>query len=143
MSSDVTLRAIIAVMHDKPQVLSGRLVHHFGHLLHRNIHISYHSTFAFVVSEQEVSKLIEKLKPYAHKWRDIAQGLGFTSPELKNIESSVHLVMGGPGGYLVTMLEEWQQWAPGDARGSSDYATLDSLKSAVNKARLGKLANEL
>ena len=45
--------------------------------------------------------------------------------------------------YLSAMLSDWLQWAPGDARGSSCYATLESLKDAVDKAGLGSLAQKL
>ena len=41
------------------------------------------------------------------------------------------------------MLEEWFQWAPGDARGSQDFATLESLKDAVSKAGFGSTAHKL
>ena len=32
------------------------------------------------------------------------------------------------------MLDSWLQWAPGDDRGSRDYATVRSLSTAVDKA---------
>lgn len=83
------------------------------------------------------------MRLHAYAWRDIANSLGFTAAEVRNIETSLHLVVGGPSGYVSHMMEKWQQWAPGDARGSQDYATLHSLCSAVDKAGLGMLAKEL
>ena len=41
------------------------------------------------------------------------------------------------------MLSSWLQWAPGDARGSTDYATMEALRRAVNRAGLGVTAQEL
>lgn len=41
------------------------------------------------------------------------------------------------------MLGQWQHWAPGDARGSKDRATLETLKRAVDKAGFGDVAEKL
>ena len=35
------------------------------------------------------------------------------------------------------------EWAPGDSRGSTKYANLEDLKSAVSKAGFGVIATEL
>ena len=35
------------------------------------------------------------------------------------------------------------EWAPGDSRGSTKYANLEDLKSAVSKAGLSVIATEL
>jgi hypothetical protein len=32
------------------------------------------------------------------------------------------------------VIEKWSHWAPRDARGSEDYATLEALRTTVNKA---------
>ena len=74
------------------------------------------------------------------KWKLIGQGLGFRSTELSSIESAPLLLASS---HLIAMLENWLQWAPGDARGSTGYATLRSLKSAVDRAGLGRTAQEL
>ena len=47
-----------------------------------------------------------------------------------------------PKSYLSAMLSDWLQWAPGDNRGSTNYATLASLRDAVNNAGLGRAAQE-
>ena len=41
------------------------------------------------------------------------------------------------------MLAQWLQWAPGDGRGSTSFATLEDLKAALNQARLGTTAHDL
>ena len=50
---------------------------------------------------------------------------------------------GSPGSYLSEMLIKWSQWAPNDARGSENVATLEGLKSAVNHAGFAQTANRL
>ena len=53
------------------------------------------------------------------------------------------LLPDAPVSYLNTMLSSWLRWAPGDARGSRDYATIQNLKTAVDRAGLGVVAQEL
>ena len=96
-----------------------------------------------VISKQEFSGAHGILKHHAHKWKLIGQGLGFTADELSIIEATPTLLTTAPRSYLDAMLSDWWQWAPGDCRGSTDYATLASLKSAVNSAGLGRTAHEL
>ena len=93
--------------------------------------------------EDHHTKLLGQLKVHAAKWREIGTWLGFKQGELDNIQSSPKLLDQAPLSYLNTMLSKWYQWAPGDDRGSKDFATLRALKTAVSKAELGKLANEL
>lgn len=83
------------------------------------------------------------LQPYSNRWKEIGKCLGFRAAELSLIESSPTLLPSAPSSYLTAMLSDWQQWAPGDARGSTDYATLDSLRAAVDVAGLGVIAEEL
>lgn len=45
--------------------------------------------------------------------------------------------------YLNAMIADWLEWAPNDARGSSDYPTLESLRNAVDRAGYGKEAQRL
>ena len=73
----------------------------------------------------------------------IGEGLGFKASELDNIMSRPLLLLDAPNSYLSAMLSEWQLWAPGDHRGSNTYATLHSLRTAVDKAGLGLIAQEL
>ena len=71
------------------------------------------------------------------------EGLGFTPNELDEIEAIPQLFVDAPTSLLREMLSVWQQWAPGGARGSSEYANLDSLRRAVDKLGLGRMAQEL
>ena len=96
-----------------------------------------------VISEQEFSRAHGVLMRHAHKWSQIGQGLGFTADELSNVKARPALFNTAPDSYLDAMLSDWRQWAPGDCRGSTGYATLASLKSAVNSAGLGRTAQEL
>ena len=104
------------------------------------------SPFAVIidqVSNEEFARASEKLKEYSRKWREIGEGLGFKASELDNIGSRPLLLPNAPNSYLSAMLSEWQLWAPGDYRGSKTYATLHSLRVAVDKAGLGLTAQEL
>ena len=84
-----------------------------------------------------------QLSEHAAKWREIGTHLRFKPGELDNIAGSPRLFNEAPESYLRTMLSKWLEWAPGDARGSTQYATLSALKSAVNQAGLGTTAQEL
>ena len=92
------------------------------------------------ISQQEFSRIQRILQRHANKWKRIGQGLGFVPDELNDIESRPALFNTAPRSYLDAMLSEWWEWAPGDGRGSTDYATLASLKSAVSSAGLGRTA---
>ena len=97
-----------------------------------------------MLSEHDLSALYEKLSPFSYKWKEIATHLGFISSELSNIEANpMHLLSEPPKSYLSAMLSSWLQWAPGDARGSVNYATVSSLRTAMDKAGLGSAARDL
>ena len=87
--------------------------------------------------------LLTQLNIHAAKWRDIGTHLGFLQGEMDNIQSSPMNLTGAPQSYLSTMLATWLEWAPGDARGSTQYATLEALKRAVSEAGLGSTADSL
>ena len=95
------------------------------------------------ISDEEFTRASKILKQYSHKWRTIGEGLGFKAIELDNIMSTPLLLFGAPISYLSTILSDWHQWTPGDHRGSSTYATLHSLRMALDKAGLGLTAQEL
>ena len=86
--------------------------------------------------------LLRRLNNHAWKWRDIGLSLGFEQGELNNIQASVQQ-QDVPVGCLRTMLSQWLQWAPGDGRGSSSFATLNGLKSALSGCGLGAIASTL
>ena len=95
------------------------------------------------MSEGAVTSLCEQLRLHASKWKEIGTGLQFTHPELSSIGADPTSLTNAPFSYLSEMLAIWQQWAPRDARGSKNYATLESLKMAVDRAGLGRAAKEL
>lgn len=98
---------------------------------------------ATVVKPHHYGTLHEQLTPCADRWEKIAIGLRFTSDEIRNIKYSLMNVADGPTACLGAVLADWIQWAPGDARGSIDRATLEALKTAISKAGFGVIANEL
>ena len=96
------------------------------------------------LSELYHPALFEKLTKHAPHWRDIGERLGFTHSELENIQTQPLLLLdGAPRSWLREMLAKWLQWAPGDNRGSRDFATLEALKSALSEAGLAAAANDL
>lgn len=80
---------------------------------------------------------------HAAYWRDIGKELGFKEGEMNNVQSNQMLLMQSPPkSYLREMLTQWLQWAPGDRRGSTGYATKESLRAALLRANLGQLAEQ-
>lgn len=69
--------------------------------------------------------------------------LGFLPNELDVIERKPLLIPDGPNSWLDAMLTEWLQWAPGDGRESTNFATLESLSEALNKAGLVETSQSL
>jgi hypothetical protein len=95
------------------------------------------------LSQDEVNLVFTHLAQYASRWRAIGTGLRFTQYELDNIENMPSLFFTAPGSMLHKMLSDWLQWAPGDNRGSTNYATVDSLIIALVKAGLAAVAGDL
>ena len=90
------------------------------------------------------SSLFKQLATCASKWRSIGLYLGFTRGELDNIiQANPTLLTTPPNSRLSAMLSEWLQWAPGDSRGSTNFATLESLKVALRRTGLGAVAHDL
>ena len=77
------------------------------------------------------------------KWRKIGTHLNFQQKELDIIQANPLLLNDAPTSWLSVMLSNWVEWAPGDSRGSTSYANLEDLKSAVSKAGFGVVAEEL
>ena len=73
----------------------------------------------------------------------MARELGFKEGEMDNIKMSPVLLMEAPQSWLGAMLSQWLQWAPGDGRGSTGYASKESLQAALLRANLGQLAQQL
>ena len=95
------------------------------------------------LSRLHLSSLLQQLYEHAARWRDIGGALGFTQGELDTIQAKPFLLTGGPKSWLGSMLSDWLQWAPGDGRGSTHFATLEKLKDALNQANLGATAHTL
>ena len=61
---------------------------------------------------------------------------------MDTIQSSPMLMMQAPNSWLREMLSRWLQWAPGDQRGSEEFATRESLRVALLQANLGQIAQQ-
>ena len=68
--------------------------------------------------------------------------LGFRPNELDIIQAKPMLLAQAPTSWLSEMLSQWLQWTPGDGRESKDHASVKSLKEALLKENLGRLAEE-
>lgn len=95
------------------------------------------------MTEKDIPRLLRQLKKHASKWREIGINLEFLPGELSNISARPNLSEGAPVSLLGALLEEWIQWAPGDSRGSTDFATLESMKTALSDSGLGAAAHDL
>ena len=102
-----------------------------------------HSTHSTVLTSGHYASLIQQLSSDAAKWRDIGIYLGFTTNELDIIQSKPALYTQGPTSWLQEILSQWLQWAPGDSRGSTSFATLETLKTALSRVGLGATAHHL
>ena len=95
------------------------------------------------IPDNFLSSLYKQLCYHASRWRDIGIHLGFLQGELDNIEAAPNLFNRAPESWLEKMLAQWLEWAPGDHRKSTEYATLEALKKAVRDAGFGTTAEEL
>ena len=98
---------------------------------------------SFTLHDTDHPSLYEKLKEHSYKWKEIGTLLGFRPGELDNIEARPLLLSSAPKSWLSAMLEEWLKWAPGDARGSTEVATLNGLRQALDKAGLSATTQAL
>ena len=95
------------------------------------------------LSENHLSVLLTHLSEHAAIWREIGTYLGFTQGQMDNIQAEPVPPGRAAISWLSVMLAQWLQWAPGDSRGSTSFATLDGLKSALNQAGLSATAHDL
>ena len=84
------------------------------------------------LSDHDIAAIYDKLKNYSYKWREIGRSLGFAHHELATIEANQPHQNDATYNYMSAMLAEWQQWAPGDSRGTTSHATLESLRRACS-----------
>ena len=97
---------------------------------------------ATILSDKDHADIYDKLKGHAAKWRDIGGALGFTEGEMDTIQGCPFTMQLAPNSWLREMLSQWLQWAPGDGRGSTGYATKESLHAALMSVNLGRLAEK-
>ena len=95
---------------------------------------------ATILSDKDHADIYNKLNRHAAKWRDIGGALGFTEGEMDNITGRLFMMQLAPNSWLRELLTQWLQWAPGDRRGSTGYATKESLRAALMSVNLGRLA---
>ena len=95
------------------------------------------------LDKRHCSSLISQLSNCAAKWREIGTHLEFQQGELSNIQAKPLLLSGAPQSWLSDLLSQWMERAPRDSHGSTKYATLEDLKSAVSKAGFGVVAARL
>ena len=95
------------------------------------------------LKEEHHSVILEQLQKHSSDWTKIGTCLGFLPSELENIQARPLLLIKAPYSFLNAMLQEWLQWAPGDSRGSKNFAILENLKSALLKAGFGATAHNL
>ena len=96
-----------------------------------------------ILHEHTFTSLYEQISKHSDKWSTIASHLGFRQRELRIIQARPLLLSDAPESWLREILAEWLEWAPGDSRGSRDFATLNGLKKALNKAGLRERALSL
>ena len=87
-----------------------------------------------LIGKNHTGILYEQLVPCATKWDIIARYVGFHDYEIDSIKSNPTHLYGAPQSYLRPLLSQWVQFSPPDSRGSKDVATLEALKSAVDRA---------
>ena len=85
-----------------------------------------------LTTTKHYQKIYSLLSSFAHLWREIGLQLSFLPNELNVIQSNpVLMLQNPPASYLGRMLELWLQWAPGDGRGSKNFARFEDLQAAL------------
>ena len=95
------------------------------------------------LTDHHHATLLKQLSIHAAKWRELGTYLGFKQGELDKIQSNMLPSTDFTTSCLTDMLTKWLQWAPGDSRGSTSFATLEALKAALNEVGFGVTALEL
>lgn len=85
--------------------------------------------------EEHYHRIVSFLKSHSNLWRIIGFELGFFPNELDTISSNPVLIFQSSPttSFLGKMIEHWLQWAPGDGRGSKNFATFEDLQAALLK----------
>ena len=111
--------------------------------LNYRVHYSAEHSTGTPLNEAHHSILFEQLQKHSARWRDIGVHLGFLASELDNIQARPFLISSAPQSWPSTMLSEWLRWAPGDSRGSTNFASLEDLKHALSESGLAGVAHDL
>jgi hypothetical protein len=123
---------LLSVTFNSSKLLQGIIIRLFCHFTDKETPLT----------DDDYSSIYTMLAPYATNWRDIGTELGFIEGEMDNIECRPKLLVQAPQSFLGEMLSRWLQWAPGDWRGSTGFATRESLRAALLRANLGQLAQQ-
>ena len=107
------------------------------------VHTPFSAADRTLVGDSHYGCLCEQLRPCAASWEDIAKYLGFKAHEVANIRADPLKQVNAPGAFMDSTVDRWSHWAPGDSRGSKDYATLEALITAVDRAGFAVIAQKL
>ena len=92
--------------------------------------------FLSAVEPCHYGTLCEQLRPCAHKWTQIAQGLQFTNNEIANLQADPVKLLGGAESYMSGVISVWINRG---AAGGREEATLNALQQAINQAGFGRI----
>jgi len=90
-----------------------------------------------VLEDYHYGPLCEQLVPCMGHWETIAINLGFKAYEIEKIRLDLQRSLNKT--QLYGVIQTWLLWGPGDARGTSNVATLEELQSALNRANLARV----
>ena len=92
-----------------------------------------------ILTEKDLSILLDSLKPATPHWKAVGLALGFLDHELITIEHTTLLIPEGLTGYFREMLSQWLKWAPPN----HSWPTLEALRPALQSCGQEGLAVQL
>ena len=92
-----------------------------------------------ILTEEDLSILLDSLKPATPHWKAVGLALGFLDHELTIIERTPLLIPEGLTGYFREMLSQWLRWAPPN----HSWPTLEALRPALQSCGQEGLAVQL
>ena len=92
-----------------------------------------------ILTEEDLSILLNSLKPATPHWKAVGLALGFLDHELTTIERTPLLIPEGLTGYFNEMLRQWLRWAPPN----HPSPTLEALQPALQSCGHEGLAVQL
>jgi hypothetical protein len=95
-----------------------------------------------VLTERDITTLLNLMSNFSNKWHEIGLGLGFVPSELRQFSSKPPLFMHAPTSFLIRLLKQWVQWP---TRKHPTKPTLTALCEALRGrlAGLGNLAEQV